>query len=70
MRIRNLKYIEEHPEEFKDIIRNEKLSKPIPKAINTEYKGHLFRSRLEAKWAVFFDEIGVRWEYEKEDFKK
>jgi hypothetical protein len=69
MRIRNLKYIEEHPEEFKDIIRNKKLSNPLPKAINTEYKGHLFRSRLEAKWAIFFDEIGVRWEYEKEGFE-
>ena len=25
------------------------------KAIQTEYKGYLFRSRLEARWAVFFD---------------
>lgn len=23
------------------------------KAIQTEYKGYLFRSRLEARWAVF-----------------
>ena len=33
-------------------------------AIQTEYKGYLFRSRLEARWAVFFDACGVRWEYE------
>ena len=33
-------------------------------SIQTEYEGYLFRSRLEAKWAVFFDAIGIRWEYE------
>ncbi|MBO4854121.1 MAG: hypothetical protein J5482_03110 [Oscillospiraceae bacterium] len=36
------------------------------KAIDTEYKGYLFRSRLEARWAVFFDAIGLHWEYEPE----
>ena len=38
------------------------------KAIPTEYNGHLFRSRLEARWAVFFDACGVKWEYEPEGF--
>ena len=38
------------------------------KAIETEYKGYRFRSRLEARWAVFFDAIGWAWEYEKEGF--
>jgi len=38
------------------------------KAIETEYKDYLFRSRLEARWAVFFDAIGVTWEYEKEGY--
>lgn len=38
------------------------------KPIQTEYKGYLFRSRLEARWAVFFDECGVEWEYEKEGY--
>ena len=38
------------------------------KAIQTEYKGYLFRSRLEARWAVFFDACGVRWEYEPEGY--
>lgn len=28
------------------------------KAIETEYDGHRFRSRLEARWAVFFNAIG------------
>lgn len=39
------------------------------KAINTIYKDYLFRSRLEARWAIFFDEIGLVWEYEKEGFE-
>lgn len=37
-------------------------------AIPTEYKGYRFRSRLEAKWAVFFDALGIEWEYEPEAF--
>jgi len=37
--------------------------------IETTYKGYRFRSRLEARWAVFFDSLGVRWEYEKEGFE-
>lgn len=37
--------------------------------IETYYKGYRFRSRLEARWAVFFDNLGVEWEYEPEGFK-
>lgn len=39
------------------------------KAIETSYNGYLFRSRLEARWAVFFDSLGVAWEYEKEGYE-
>lgn len=38
------------------------------KAINTEYSGYLFRSRLEARWAVFFDTLGWEYKYEPEGF--
>lgn len=38
------------------------------KAIETVYKGYKFRSRLEARWAVFFDRCDVKWEYEKEGY--
>lgn len=41
--------------------------KLIP-AIQTRYKGYRFRSRLEARWAVFLDHLGVKWEYEKEGY--
>lgn len=39
------------------------------KAINTEYNGYLFRSRLEARWAVFFDNIGIEYVYELEGYQ-
>lgn len=38
------------------------------KAIETRYKGYRFRSRLEARWAVFFDTMKQDWEYEPEGF--
>ena len=38
------------------------------KAIETKYKGYRFRSRLEARWAVFFDALELKWEYEPEGF--
>jgi hypothetical protein len=38
------------------------------KAIETRYKGYRFRSRLEARWAVFFDALGLQWDYEPEGF--
>lgn len=38
------------------------------KAIETEYKGYRFRSRLEARWALFFDSAGIPWQYEPEGF--
>jgi hypothetical protein len=37
-------------------------------AIETRYAGCRFRSRLEARWAVFFDHLDIRWEYEAEGF--
>jgi hypothetical protein len=39
------------------------------KVIETVYSGYRFRSRLEARWAVFFDALGIEYEYEKEGFE-
>ncbi|WP_341918923.1 hypothetical protein [Hydrocarboniphaga effusa] len=39
------------------------------KVIQTKYAGHLFRSRLEARWAVFFDTLGIVWDYELDGFE-
>ena len=37
--------------------------------IETYYAGHLFRSRLEARWATVFDSLGIRWEYEPQGYR-
>lgn len=39
-----------------------------PKPIETRYAGCRFRSRLEARWAVFFDRMGIEWEYEPQGY--
>lgn len=39
------------------------------KAIETRYRGRLFRSRLEARWAVVFETLMLPWEYEVEGFQ-
>jgi hypothetical protein len=38
------------------------------KAIETQYRGYRFRSRTEARWAIYFDALGVKWEYELEGY--
>ncbi len=38
------------------------------RAIETSYAGHRFRSRLEARWAVFFDKMDIHWEYEPQGY--
>jgi len=38
------------------------------KAHPTRYKNVMFRSRLESRWAAFFDLLAWKWEYEPIDF--
>jgi hypothetical protein len=38
------------------------------KPIETEYAGYRFRSRLEARWAVFMDTLGIKYIYEPDGF--
>lgn len=38
------------------------------KPIETVYDGYRFRSRLEARWAVFFNAAGIEYQYEPEGF--
>lgn len=38
------------------------------KSINTFYNGNYFRSRMEARWAVFFNECGIKYDYEPNGF--
>lgn len=39
------------------------------KAIETRFRGILFRSRIEARWAVFFEALEIPWLYEPEGFE-
>lgn len=39
-----------------------------PASIDTAYHGRLFRSRIEARWAVFLNALGVAWEYERQGY--
>ena len=39
------------------------------KALPSFYAGVKFRSRLEARWARYFDLIGVDWQYEPEGYE-
>lgn len=39
------------------------------KAIETHYNGYRFRSRLEARWAVVFDALDIKYQYEPEGFE-
>lgn len=41
----------------------------IPRSLETNYNGIVYRSRLEARWAVFFDAMNVRVAYEPEGYK-
>ena len=40
----------------------------VIKAIPTRYKGYHFRSRLEARWAVFFDRMCIKYAYEHQGY--
>jgi hypothetical protein len=39
------------------------------RAIDTHYDGYTFRSRLEARWALWMDATGIQYEYEPEGYE-
>jgi hypothetical protein len=40
-----------------------------PDAIQTKFHGITYKSRQEARWAVFFESLGIPYEYEAEGFE-
>ena len=40
----------------------------IIRPLETQYNGYRFRSRLEARWAVFMDCLDIKYSYEPEGF--
>ena len=45
------------------------MTNPTISAIETSYRGRRFRSRLEARWAVFFDSLRIPWRYEEQGYR-
>jgi len=39
------------------------------RVIETEYNGYKFRSRIEARWAVFLDAMDIEYQYEPEGYE-
>ena len=39
------------------------------KPLETNYSGITFRSRAEARWAVFFDKMNWKWDYEDQGYE-
>ncbi|WP_155852667.1 hypothetical protein [Arthrobacter sp. H14] len=37
---------------------------PRPKGLEASYSGRIFRSRLEARWAILMDLMDINWDYE------
>ncbi len=52
-----------------DVMEGESKVEKTIKPIETKYNGFRFRSRLEARWAIFFDMIDLKYEYEVEGFE-
>lgn len=69
-------YTEFIQEEYKNRMAEERLkneyqrksNKPSIVSIETEYNGIIFRSKMEAKWAFFMDQINIKYDYEPETF--
>jgi hypothetical protein len=40
----------------------------ISHALETVWQGYRFRSRLEARWAIFFSRLGIEFDYEPQGF--
>lgn len=56
-------------EAWQEVQRASGVRTPILKAIETIYRGYRFRSRAEARWAVFMDVLHVPWRYEHEGYE-
>ena len=39
------------------------------RAIETRYKGLRFPSRLTARWAIYLDQLGLKWDFQPEEFE-
>ncbi len=42
---------------------------PRPKGLEAAYSGRVFRSRLEARWAMVLDQLDINWDYEPSHYQ-
>ncbi|HEX9225126.1 MAG TPA: hypothetical protein VF885_00545 [Arthrobacter sp.] len=42
---------------------------PKPKGLEASYSGRIFRSRLEARWALLMDLLDINWDYEPSHYQ-
>jgi hypothetical protein len=42
---------------------------PRPKGLEASYSGRIFRSRLEARWAILMDQLDICWDYEPSHYQ-
>jgi hypothetical protein len=42
---------------------------PRPKGLEAAYSGRIFRSRLEARWAILLDLLDINWDYEPSHYQ-
>lgn len=42
---------------------------PKPKGLEAAYSGRIFRSRLEARWAILMDLLSINWDYEPSHYQ-
>jgi len=46
------------------------IDEPKIRPLEAFYRGYRMRSRLEARWAICFDTLGIEYEYEPQGYKK
>lgn len=61
-----MEYFKQETGRFEQISKDNIIASLKP--IETRYNGYRFRSRTEARWAVFLDALEIKYEYEKEGF--
>ena len=50
-------------------VRRKTSRAPKPKGLEASYSGRIFRSRLEARWAILMDLLDINWDYEPSHYQ-
>ena len=61
--------LDKFPDYSVDYLVKESTKQPSLRPLPVRYRGYWFRSRLEGRWAVFLDEMGIEFQYEPLGFQ-